>query len=168
MRALVLGASGLFGSNVLAVGRKRGHEIVGTYSSSAPGFDGPLERLDIRADETRGRLMTEHNPDVVFNCAAMTDVDACESDPERAFAVNAEAPGALAAQCADHGASVVHVSTDYVFDGTAERPYRETDQPNPKQVYGKAKLAGERLVQEAHPESPVSRLVVTGSGGVTR
>lgn len=159
MRVVVLGASGLLGSNVVAAGNRRGADVVGTYYTSRPTLDCALERVDLRdADRVRGTV-EDAAADVVVNCAAMTDVDRCESAPGEARAVNAEAPGHVAEACADLGARFVHVSTDYVFDGEATTPYCEDDEPAPVQAYGETKLAGETAVREA----PVDALVVRPS-----
>jgi len=85
-------------------------------------------------------------PDVVFNCAAYNAVDLAEKDPETALAVNVRGPGYLAAECARVGARLVHFSTNYVFDGTAAQPYRETDLPHPQGAYARSKRAGELAV----------------------
>jgi len=90
-------------------------------------------------------------PDVVANAAAFTHVDRCEREPEAAWRANALAPGLLAEACARRGARLVHVSTDYVFSGEAGRPYREEDEPDPRSVYGRSKLEGERRVLGAAP-----------------
>jgi dTDP-4-dehydrorhamnose reductase len=108
--------------------------------------------------------------DVVINCAAYTAVDAAESDPERAHAVNAVGPGHLARACANAGARLIHISTDYVFDGSFDdggpRPYEIDDATGPLSVYGRTKLAGERAVHEALPSAHVVRTawVYTGVG----
>jgi dTDP-4-dehydrorhamnose reductase len=86
------------------------------------------------------------NPDVIVNAAAYTAVDKAESEREAAFAVNATAPGVLAGEAKRNGALLVHYSTDYVFDGTKPAPYVEEDEPNPLNVYGASKLAGERAI----------------------
>ena len=96
-------------------------------------------------------------PDVVVNAAAMTHVDRCESEPDAAWRVNALAPGLLAEACREVGATFVHVSTDYVFDGTAKRPYREDDPPGPRSVYGRTKWEGEQRAQEACPSTLILR-----------
>lgn len=115
--------------------------------------------------------------DVVVNCAAFTAVDAAESDPERAHAVNSVGPGNVARACAAAGARMIHISTDYVFSGSfhgAPRPYDVDDATGPLSVYGKSKLAGEHAVHEALPNAHVVRTswVYTGVGsdfvGVTR
>ena len=88
-------------------------------------------------------------PDVVFNCAAYNAVDAAESDPDPAFDVNARGPAVLAAECSRLGARLVHFSTNYVFDGSADRPYREADDPNPLSAYARSKREGELAVLPA-------------------
>ena len=85
-------------------------------------------------------------PDVLVNAAAFTAVDRCESEMARAWKLNAEVPGALAQACLDVGVQMVHVSTDYVFDGEARRPYAETAAVAPRSAYGRSKLEGERRV----------------------
>jgi dTDP-4-dehydrorhamnose reductase len=87
--------------------------------------------------------------DVLINAAAFTDVDACETERDRAFLINAEAPGILAEICNAKNAKLIHVSTDYVFDGKKRAPYTEEDQANPISVYGESKLAGEKCVLAA-------------------
>ncbi len=95
--------------------------------------------------------------DVVANAAAFTHVDRCEREPEAARRANAQAPGLLAEACARRGARLVHVSTDYVFSGEATEPYREEDLPDPRSVYGRTKLEGERRVLGAAPSNLVVR-----------
>ena len=109
-------------------------------------------------------LVARVRPDVVFNATAWNRVDAAEAEPERAFAVNALAPRALARAAGQVGARLVHVSTDYVFDGAGTRPYREEDEPHPLSVYGASKLEGERHVLASRPE----HLVVRTSGVLGR
>lgn len=108
------------------------------------------------ADAVR-RKMVELGPSVIVNAAAYTAVDRAETEPELAFAINATAPGVLGAAAADLGALLVHYSTDYVFDGTKSAPYAETDTPNPINVYGASKLAGERAVAESGAEYLIFR-----------
>lgn len=95
--------------------------------------------------------------DLVWNAAAFTQVDKAEAEPETAFAVNAAAPGAMAATCAERGLPFIHLSTDSVFDGQTDRPYVETDPARPISVYGRSKLAGEQAVL-AHPRTTVLRV----------
>lgn len=158
MRLLVVSANGLLGSNIVREGQRRNWTVSGTYHSTQPVFDIPLTMFDLRDHESFDKVLAEHEPDVVVNCAAMTDVDGCETDPESAYVLNSEAPGALAAHCKVRGVDFVHISTDYVFDGSACDPYREDAEPNPVQVYGESKLAGEREVQDANESALLPRL----------
>ena len=107
--------------------------------------------------------------DVVVNCAALSNVDAAENDPDRAHAVNAAGPENLARACAEAGARLIHISTDYVFGGGAPppRPYEIDDAPDPLSVYGRTKLGGERAVLSALPGAHVVRTswVYTGDSG---
>jgi dTDP-4-dehydrorhamnose reductase len=96
-------------------------------------------------------------PQVVVNCAAFTDVDGAEAAPEQAQRVNGVGPGNVAASAARAGAAVIHVSTDYVFDGRKREPYVESDEPNPLSVYGRSKLAGEEAAAAANPRHFVVR-----------
>jgi len=107
-----------------------------------------------KASEDFEELLAEFSPSVVVNCAAMTDVDECEKQPELAHAINADAPGAMARYCSERGIGFVHVSTDYVFDGESNERYDEGSEPNPLQTYGRSKLAGDRNVRSAH-DSPL-------------
>ena len=86
-------------------------------------------------------------PDIIVNAAAYTAVDQAESEPELAMAINGDAPGVLAEEAKKLGTLLVHYSTDYVFDGTKDSPYTEEDKPNPLNVYGRTKLAGEQAIQ---------------------
>ena len=114
----------------------------------AAGRSGPLA-LDLADPDRIRAVVREVRPDLVVNAAAYTAVDKAEEERELAMAVNATAPGILAEEAARLGAPLIHYSTDYVFDGTKGTPYVEDDAPNPVNVYGESKLAGERAVQEA-------------------
>ena len=96
-------------------------------------------------------------PDLLLNCAAYTAVDAAEKDAKSAFRINAEAPGVMAEACKNIGSRLVHFSTDYVFDGTSRRPYREDDRTDPINVYGLSKLAGEQAIEDAGGEYLILR-----------
>ncbi|MBB4839796.1 dTDP-4-dehydrorhamnose reductase [Sphingomonas kyeonggiensis] len=102
--------------------------------------------LDLADFDTIHRVIEAERPDLIFNVAAYTAVDKAESEPALAMAVNGTAPGVLARAAAEIGAGIVHLSTDYVFDGTLDRPYLETDPVSPINVYGETKLAGEQAV----------------------
>lgn len=158
MQLLVVGANGLLGSNVVRAGQQRGWDIHGTYHSTRPAFDVPLTQFDLREYDSFDDVLSKHGPDVIVNCAAMTDVDGCETNPEQAQVLNSDAPGRLAAHCDANDVDFVHISTDYVFDGTECNPYGESADTNPVQVYGKSKLAGEQAVTEETTDALVARL----------
>lgn len=158
MHLLVVGTNGLLGSNVVSAGHRRNWDVSGTYHLTQPNFDIPLEQFDLRTHDRFDGILDEHEPDVVVNCAAMTDVDGCETDPERAHVLNGEAPGALAAACEGRGIDFVHISTDYVFDGSERDPYEEPAETNPIQEYGASKAAGERAVRNESDSALMARL----------
>jgi dTDP-4-dehydrorhamnose reductase len=106
-------------------------------------------RLDLSQPESIRQVMAEIQPDLVVNTGAYTAVDKAESEPELAHAVNAIAPGIFAEECEKLGATLIHLSTDYVFDGSQGSPYRETDYTNPLGNYGKSKLMGEKAIRQA-------------------
>ena len=158
MHLLVLGAGGLVGSNVATAAVAREWTVTGTYRSESPTLDVSLAELDIRNEKRVRSVVRRTSPDAVVNCAAMTAVDACEREPDRARAVNADAPGTIAAVCEKDAIPFVHLSTDYVFDGRADSRYDESATPNPIQEYGRSKLAGERAVRRHHDTPLVVRL----------
>ena len=142
LRALVLGGTGMLGHRLVREGRRRGHPCLGLSRAQA----------DVTDPERLGWWVRSFRPAVVFNCAAMTAVDACETEPDRAFAVNAEGAGNAAAAAVAGGARIIHLSTDYVFAGDADEPYPEVppDDPSvvPPSVYGASKREGEERVLE--------------------
>jgi dTDP-4-dehydrorhamnose reductase len=163
VRILVAGAAGMLGLDVLRAGGRAGHELIGLTRPELDVADG----ASVRAAVQRAR------PEAIVNCAAWTDVDGAEASPEQAAAVNADGAGHLAQAAADAGARLLHVSTDYVFDGVAPRTrdgaaraYVESDPTGPRSVYGQTKLAGERLVLAADPRHTVVRSSwLFGTGG---
>lgn len=142
MRFLVTGAKGMLGREVVDELSARGYEILAT--DVVPD----AHRLDITREEDVHSALASFRPDWVVNCAAYTDVDGAESHKDGAFLLNASAPGILARVCSRHKARLLHMSTDYVFDGQKNAPYDEQDVPNPINVYGASKLAGEELVRQ--------------------
>jgi dTDP-4-dehydrorhamnose reductase len=134
VRLLVTGAAGQLGREVLAVATAAGDDVVGADHAA----------LDVTDRDAVLGAITTWRPDAVIHTAAWTAVDACESDPERALRANGLAVRWVVEACDRAGAHLVHVSTDYVFDGTRATPYREWDATNPQSVYGASKLAGER------------------------
>jgi dTDP-4-dehydrorhamnose reductase len=148
VKVLVTGAGGQLGLDLMEVfGRDDHHRVTG----AAHGL------LDVGDREAVLQAVTGLSPDLVVNAAAWTAVDACESDPDRAWRVNALGPRHLAEAAALVGAHVVHVSTDYIFDGTAVTPYTEWDRPNPQSIYGRSKLAGEQELLGRRPGATVVR-----------
>lgn len=155
MRCLVFGGTGMLGRAVVAAAQSRGFPALGLSH----------EEGDVTDAERTARRVADFRPEAVINCAAFTRVDDCETERERAFAVNAEGARHVAAAAEEGGARLIHVSTDYVFDGTASRPYREDDATAPRSVYGASKLAGEAHAL-AHPRGLVVRTSwLFGPGG---
>ena len=123
-------------------------------------------RLDIADAAAVKTVISNQRPDAIINCAAWTDVDGCERDPEKAQRVNSSGPENLARAAREANAVLVTISTDYVFDGAKEGFYTQRDQPLPISVYGKYKLEGERRAQEAHARTIVVRSgYIFGPGG---
>jgi dTDP-4-dehydrorhamnose reductase len=123
-------------------------------------------RLDLSRPESIRQAMAEIQPDLVINAGAYTAVDKAETEPELANAVNGIAPGILAEECEKLGASLIHFSTDYVFDGSHGSAYLETDSTNPLGTYGKSKLAGEEAIRKAGKRHIIIRTAwVYGNGG---
>lgn len=141
------GATGLLGTEVVREARRRGWPVSG---SGRTGFD------VTDADAVRARVEAER-PDVVVHCAAHASVDAAEGEPDLAFAVNRDGAAHVARASARVGARLVHVSTDYVFDGSKDSPYVPEDPTGPLSVYGRSKLAGERAVLQASDDALVVR-----------
>jgi dTDP-4-dehydrorhamnose reductase len=140
-RILITGASGMLGRDV--------QDVLGARPFTALS----RAQLDILDLEAVGRAISGH--DVVINCAAYTAVDDAETHEAYAFAINAEGAHNLALAARDAGASLIHVSTDYVFNGRATTPYGEDDERDPLGAYGRTKAAGEELILEAHPAGSV-------------
>lgn len=113
--------------------------------------------LDITQADSISWALEQHRPDVVINTAAYTAVDKAESEPETAQLINGIAPGLLASACAERGIGLIHVSTDYVFDGLAKQPYTEDAPTQPASVYGQSKLAGEQEVLATLPSAVILR-----------
>jgi dTDP-4-dehydrorhamnose reductase len=156
VKVLVTGAGGMLGRDVVLAAANAGHDVVGL---------GRLE-LDVTSAEALAAKFELERPDVVINCAAWTDVDGAEEAEEEAMAVNGQGAGSVAGAAAAVGASVVYVSSDYVFDGTKPDPYIETDQPAPLSAYGRTKLAGEEATAAANKRHFVVRSSwLFGTGG---
>lgn len=153
---MVTGSAGMVGRAVVAHFTCEG-ERVAAFDSKA---------LDITDDHKVNAVFDREPPDVVINCAAWTNVDACELDPHRAQNVNARGPEILAIACRRLGALFITISTDYVFDGEKDGFYTQRDQPNPQSAYAVSKLAGERRAQSAWARTIVVRSgYIFGAGG---
>ncbi len=156
MRVLITGAGGMVGRALVEDCRGRGDEVSAHDRAS----------LDITDERAVAEAFARARPEAVFNCAAWTDVDGCELDPQHAFQVNARAVEILATQSRLVGSSFVTISTDYVFDGSKEGFYTQRDDPHPASVYGAAKLEGERRAQLASARTVVVRTGwIFGPGG---
>jgi dTDP-4-dehydrorhamnose reductase len=145
LRILVTGAGGQLGVDLLEAGGR--HEMIAATRSDIDVGDRDLVLAGVCSVQ----------PDVIVHAGAWTAVDACEADPDRAFRVNAFGARNVAEAARLVDAHLVYVSTDYVFDGTSERPYTEWDEPRPVSVYGRSKLAGEREVAALVPEATIVR-----------
>jgi len=140
MKLLVTGAAGMLGHDVMLAAGNAGHDVVG-YGRA---------ELDVTDPAALARKLDLERPDIVINCAAWTDVDGAEEAEEAAFAINGKGAGNVAAAASEVEARVVHVSTDYVFDGSKGAPYVESDHPAPLSAYARTKLAGEEAVAAAN------------------
>jgi dTDP-4-dehydrorhamnose reductase len=145
-RALILGAAGMLG-----------HDLVATAPHSVALFPFPKTELDITDAGALAAIVAEARSDLVINAAAYTAVDRAESEPEVAFRVNGAAVGELGRIARQAGARVIHFSTDYVFDGTSAEPYTEESPPNPINVYGASKLAGETALRASGAQCLIVR-----------
>ena len=156
MKLLVTGAQGMLGRAVVDCAVRLGHDVRAASRAE----------LDITDTEATRRALLAGRPAAVINCAAYTDVDGAESDWQGAERVNASGAGHLAAAAAEVGARIVHVSTDYVFDGSKREPWVESDPVAPLGVYGDTKLAGELAVAAANPTHMIVRTAwLFGAGG---
>lgn len=145
MRILLLGANGQVGHALRRSLAPLG-EVIATTRNGSLDDGAPCEALDLQDGAAIASIVGSVHPEVVVNAAAYTAVDRAEDDAPVAHAINAAAPAVLAQACAAIGAGIVHYSTDYVFDGSGQQPYRPHDATAPLGVYGASKLAGERAV----------------------
>ncbi len=156
MTVCVLGASGLVGSAFAHFLHSKGLQVL------APAH----QELDLTHTDQIEDYFSQHQPAYIINCAAYTNVDGAEDDVDLADALNAVAPSIIAESAKQLGAAYLHFSTDYVFDGDTSVPYKETDECNPINIYGKSKRAGEVAVMKIMPEACIVRTSwVFGKGG---
>ena len=156
MRLLVTGAAGMLGHRVVDVAKQAGHDVVGI----------DIDEADITDAESIGGVVADIGPDAIIHCAAFTNVDGAEENEDLAAAINAAGAGNVARAAAATGARIVHLSTDYVFDGEKDSPWVESDPVAPLGAYGRTKLAGELEVQAATPDHAIARTAwLFGAGG---
>ena len=136
MKILVTGGNGQLGSALRLASAESSHRYIFT----------DIEELDITSKSAIRAFVAENGIDAVVNCAAYTAVDAAEENEELADMINHKAVAALAEVCKEHNATLIHISTDYIFDGNASTPYKEEDMPAPQSIYGRTKLLGEQAV----------------------
>jgi dTDP-4-dehydrorhamnose reductase len=146
-KIMVFGAGGQVGRHLIEIGSRRGRAMVGLAHSE----------VDICDPAAVAAAIAAHQPAAIVNAAAYTAVDKAESDPDRAFWVNRDGAAIVAEAAAGTELPLVHISTDYVFDGTAREPYREDDPVNPQGAYARSKEAGERAVRSAHERHLILR-----------
>lgn len=165
LKLLVTGASGLLGHKITQLALKMGHEVYSLYKDHPTNFETPI-RLDLTKKSRVSKTISRLKPEAIIHAAAYTDVDGCETNRELAWTVNSEATKHVAKTSASVGAHLIHVSTDYVFDGK-KGLYSEEDTPNPINYYGYTKLKGEELVKEHCKEWCIARpSVIYGWGRV--
>ncbi|MEG1274921.1 MAG: dTDP-4-dehydrorhamnose reductase [Ruthenibacterium sp.] len=150
MKILITGANGQLGTELCRcfTGGKSELGILPERLQRATVLATDVDTLDITNRHEVAAFVRHHAPDVIISCAAYTNVDGCEANEDDAFRVNAIGPRNLAMAAEEMGAKIIHVSTDYVFDGNAHTPVCEYEQPAPRSVYGKTKLLGETYVQQ--------------------
>jgi dTDP-4-dehydrorhamnose reductase len=147
-KIVVTGANGQLGREL--------QQLAGSY----PAFEfifTTRHELPLDNAETINSFINKHRPGYFINCAAYTAVDKAESEKELAFAINAEAPGIIAAACAKNNTRLLHISTDYVFDGAGKAPYTEEDHTDPVNLYGATKLEGEKKITRLNPDAIIIR-----------
>lgn len=156
-RLLFTGASGLLGIN-LAQEAMLAHDIIGVDRGKLVNAPFKVLKADLSDSSSISSLLDQVRPAWLINCAALADLDLCENDPERARTLNTDLPAQLAKECKSRGISMVHISTDAVFDGQGSGFYTEQDTPNPLNVYAKTKLDGELAVAAENPSAIIARV----------
>ena len=159
MKILITGAHGQLGHELLKILKSGVYDLgkMPEEYTDCEIYAVDIEDLDITDKNAVMEYITENQPNLVINCAAMTDVDGCETNEDAAFRINAEGPKNLAEACASSGCRLIHVSTDYVFSGVGKVPFSEADMPAPSTAYGRSKLQGEKYVLEKCKDSCVCR-----------
>jgi len=157
LRVLITGASGMLGRSLMReLAGQQGYEVLGTGLTRA---EPPLRKLDLMDEKQVAALIDEFRPNVVVHCAAERDPDRAAADPERLLRLNVESSASMAKHCSRVGATIIYISTDYVFDGGVHTgispPYRPDSQTAPVNEYGRSKLAGEEAVLQVPAAHPV-------------
>lgn len=157
MKILIAGASGFLGHLYTSAALRRGHNVTALYKTNAPSLPGIEQSIQFDAEQPDALtgICLDWWPDAIINCAALANPASVEAEPKQAEKVNVALPRLLAQLATHLGARLIHVSTDMVFDGRSEIPYRSTDMPAPTNLYGQTKLMAEREVLEHNPEDPV-------------
>jgi len=156
MKILITGGKGMLGRT-----------LVGELGADFDVVPTDLPEADITDENAIDKIIAQHKPDAVIHCAAMTAVDRCETERELAFRLNAYGTANVATSCNRHGVRLIAISTDYVFDGSSERPYDEFDRPTGgNTMYGQSKFAGEELIRVHCPNHVICRISwLYGAGG---
>ncbi|GAX60214.1 dTDP-4-dehydrorhamnose reductase [Candidatus Scalindua japonica] len=143
MKILITGSNGMLGTDLVDLFKNRKASL----DPNPQVIEAPYEVLDITLEDKVSGFISTQKPDIIVNCAAFTNVDKCETERGTAFNVNAVGPKYIVAAAKECGARLIHISTDFVFDGNGDRPYTEEDQTNPLSEYGRTKLEGEKNIQ---------------------
>ncbi len=147
MKVMIVGAAGQVGSDLASAIREHGDEVIALGRTA----------LDVSQPDMVRNIIAAHAPAVVVNCSVYHPVDECELHPDASLTVNALGPLHLARACRDHGAALLHFSSDYVFDGESDRPYLESDPATPRSVFGISKVAGEQFIRANLPQHYIVR-----------
>jgi dTDP-4-dehydrorhamnose reductase len=159
---LITGASGILGASLVALAQEQGREVAGLYHRHAVHLPGAtMLAADLTEESEVEKIFDEVRPESVIHCAAATDVDWCEENPEEAHSINVAASARIAGRASRIGARLLYVSTDSVFDGIRGR-YAESDRPMPLNVYARTKLEGEQVVLDRNSSAAIARVTLYG------
>lgn len=151
-RVLITGALGQLGLALIELMKDK-HEYILYLTDSHPDEGRMVNMLDITDEAAVSSEIESFHPDIIINCAAMTAVDLCEKERDKAYSINALGPKYIARAASQIAAKLIHISTDYIYDGQANTPYVEESEPNPISVYGQTKLAGDNYVMSYCPKA---------------
>ncbi|MEM3630612.1 MAG: dTDP-4-dehydrorhamnose reductase [Nitrososphaerota archaeon] len=162
MKILITGAGGLLGSKISYLALKKNYKVYSAYLTHLPSYGLPI-KLDISNEKMVFKIIKDINPDAIFHCAALTDVDKCEINKEIAKRININGTKFIAKIAKKTNSYLIYISTDYVFDGS-KGMYKEEDEPNPINFYGYSKLLGEKIIEKIEGEYLIARAsVIYGS-----